>query len=221
MRSLTIETAESVIEEYGVDLRYHVGTMIELPRAALLADKVAVHADFFSFGTNDLTQMTYGLSRDDMGKFFPDYQRAGLMPTSPLSVFDVDSVGQLVEIGTTRGRQGNRASRWACAASTVVIRSAWASSTVSVWTTSAARPSVFPWLVSRRPMRLWGCCTEPPSFAAWRSTVPPATTRSSMVNQPTRWARYSRTVASVWCTAVAASDSWARSPMVRSRAAVR
>jgi pyruvate,orthophosphate dikinase len=107
MRQLTIATAEEVIEEYDVDLQYHVGTMIELPRAALLADRVAEHADFFSFGTNDLTQMTYGLSRDDMGKFFPDYQRAGLMPVSPLSVFDVDGVGQLVEIATTKGRAGN------------------------------------------------------------------------------------------------------------------
>ena len=78
--------------------------MIELPRAALLADKVAQSADFFSFGTNDLTQMTYGLSRDDMGKFFPAYQREGLMPSSPLAEFDIDGVGQLVQIGTERGR---------------------------------------------------------------------------------------------------------------------
>jgi pyruvate,orthophosphate dikinase len=81
--------------------------MIELPRAALIADRIAAHADFFSFGTNDLTQMTYGLSRDDMGKFFPDYQRAGLMRESPLAVFDVEGVGQLVEIGSRRGREGN------------------------------------------------------------------------------------------------------------------
>jgi pyruvate,orthophosphate dikinase len=107
MRELVAETAERVIAEYGLGPEYKIGTMIELPRAALLADRVAAHADFFSFGTNDLTQMTYGLSRDDMGKFFPDYQRAGLMPTSPLSVFDVEGVGQLVQMGTERGRQGN------------------------------------------------------------------------------------------------------------------
>ena len=107
MRALVVEVAETVIAEYGVDLRYLVGTMIELPRAALLARELAAHADFFSFGTNDLTQMTYGLSRDDMGKFFPDYQRAGLMPESPLAVFDVPGVGQLVQMGTERGRAGN------------------------------------------------------------------------------------------------------------------
>jgi pyruvate,orthophosphate dikinase len=107
MRALVVATAEQVIEEYGVDVRYLVGTMIELPRAALLAERIAAHADFFSFGTNDLTQMTYGLSRDDMGKFFPDYQRAGLMKDSPLSVFDIEGVGQLVEMGTQRGRVGN------------------------------------------------------------------------------------------------------------------
>jgi pyruvate,orthophosphate dikinase len=111
MRNLVVEVAEEVIAEYGPTsaVTYTVGTMIELPRACLLADQIAVFADFFSFGTNDLTQTTYGLSRDDMGKFFPAYQREGLMPTSPLAVFDVDGVGQLVEMGTTRGRQGKRA----------------------------------------------------------------------------------------------------------------
>lgn len=104
MRALVVETAEAVIAEYGKGPDYLVGTMIELPRAALTADQVAKHADFFSFGTNDLTQMTYGMSRDDMGKFFPDYQRAGLLPESPLAVFDTEGVGQLVQMGTERGR---------------------------------------------------------------------------------------------------------------------
>jgi pyruvate,orthophosphate dikinase len=108
MRNLVVEMAESVIAEYGAGPKYTVGTMIELPRAALLADKIAVHADFFSFGTNDLTQTTYGLSRDDMGKFFPAYQREGLMPTSPLAVFDIEGVGQLVEMATVRGRSAKR-----------------------------------------------------------------------------------------------------------------
>ena len=103
-RDEVVGVAESVIAEHGQQLEYAIGTMIELPRAALLADKVAEHADFFSFGTNDLTQMTYGLSRDDMGKFFPAYQREGLMPDSPLAQFDIEGVGQLVEIGTKRGR---------------------------------------------------------------------------------------------------------------------
>jgi pyruvate,orthophosphate dikinase len=113
MRNLVVEAAEAVIEEYSrdgrrPDVRYTVGTMIELPRAALLADQISPHADFFSFGTNDLTQTTYGLSRDDMGKFFPAYQREGLMPTSPLAVFDIEGVGQLVKMGVERGRSTQR-----------------------------------------------------------------------------------------------------------------
>jgi pyruvate,orthophosphate dikinase len=104
MRALVVEVAEQVIGEHGVGPSYVVGTMIELPRAALVADQIAKHADFFSFGTNDLTQMVYGVSRDDMGKFFPDYQREGLMPVSPLAVFDVEGVGQLVQMGAERGR---------------------------------------------------------------------------------------------------------------------
>jgi len=105
MRALVIETAEQTIAEYGAGPEYRVGTMIELPRAALMADEIAVHADFFSFGTNDLTQMTYGFSRDDMGKFFPDYQRTGILVDSPLAVFDTQGVGKLVEMGTRLGRQ--------------------------------------------------------------------------------------------------------------------
>ena len=104
VREMVVQTAEQVMAENGTTLEYLVGTMIELPRAALLADQIALHADFFSFGTNDLTQMTYGFSRDDMGKFFPAYLREGLLAESPLSVFDVDGVGQLVELGTQRGR---------------------------------------------------------------------------------------------------------------------
>ncbi|MCB9663563.1 MAG: pyruvate, phosphate dikinase [Alphaproteobacteria bacterium] len=107
MRGLVVETAERVLTEHGVTLKYKVGSMIELPRAALLADSVAVHADFFSFGTNDLTQMVFGFSRDDMGKFFPDYQRLGLLPESPLATFDTEGVGQLVKLGSERGRAGN------------------------------------------------------------------------------------------------------------------
>ncbi len=104
MRQLVVDTAEAVMAEYGTGPEYLVGTMIELPRAALLADQVAEHADFFSFGTNDLTQMTFGFSRDDMGKFFPDYQRTGLLAESPLAVFDTEGVGQLVQMGTSKGR---------------------------------------------------------------------------------------------------------------------
>ena len=107
MRALVVETAEEVMGKKGQRCDYKVGTMIELPRAAVLAKQIALHADFFSFGTNDLTQMTYGFSRDDMGKFFPAYLREGILHDSPLSVFDTEGVGELVEMGTKRGRHAN------------------------------------------------------------------------------------------------------------------
>jgi pyruvate,orthophosphate dikinase len=78
--------------------------MIELPRAALMADKIAAYADFFSFGTNDLTQTTFGLSRDDSGRFLPAYVKHKILPDDPFQVLDRDGVGQLVQIGTERGR---------------------------------------------------------------------------------------------------------------------
>ena len=106
-RKHAVEVAEQVLAEHGLEIAYKVGTMIELPRAALTAKEIARHADFFSFGTNDLTQMTYGFSRDDMGKFFPGYLREGILSDSPLAVFDVEGVGQLVKIGTERGRHAN------------------------------------------------------------------------------------------------------------------
>jgi pyruvate, orthophosphate dikinase len=107
MRALVVEAAEAVIAEYGGGPDYLIGTMIELPRAALTADKIARHADFFSYGTNDLTQMTWGFSRDDMGKFFADYQRQGILRESPLAVFDVEGVGQLVEISAAKAREAS------------------------------------------------------------------------------------------------------------------
>jgi pyruvate, orthophosphate dikinase len=103
-RAVIVEVAETIMAEQGVDLRYKVGTMVELPRACLMAADIAKHADFFSFGTNDLTQMTYGFSRDDMGSFLPAYLQAGVVKDSPLAHFDVEGVGQLVQIGTERGR---------------------------------------------------------------------------------------------------------------------
>ena len=105
MRKLVNETAQQTLSELGSDLDYLVGTMIELPRACLLADQIAEHADFFSFGTNDLTQMTWGFSRDDMSKFFPAYMHNGLLQGSPLATFDSEGVGQLVKIGVERGRK--------------------------------------------------------------------------------------------------------------------
>jgi len=104
MRSLVADCAEQVLAEYGVDIEYRIGTMIEVPRAALMAAQIAPHADFFSFGTNDLTQLSYGFSRDDMGKYFPEYQRQGLLRESPLAVFDTQGTGQLVQMATETGR---------------------------------------------------------------------------------------------------------------------
>jgi len=96
--------AEKVFAEKGDRIDYLVGTMIEIPRAALTADHIAVEADFFSFGTNDLTQMTLGYSRDDAGKFLPDYLNRGILKQDPFQVLDQNGVGLLVEIGVNRGR---------------------------------------------------------------------------------------------------------------------
>jgi len=97
-------TAEKVFAERGKRVHYLVGTMIEIPRAALVADTVAEAAEFFSFGTNDLTQMTFGYSRDDIGKFLPIYLEKGLLKHDPFQVLDQEGVGQLVEMGTRKGR---------------------------------------------------------------------------------------------------------------------
>ena len=104
LREWAADTAEQVLAELGESVDYKIGTMIELPRACLTADRVAEHADFFSFGTNDLTQMTWGFSRDDMGKFFNAYMHEGLLKDSPLATFDVEGVGQLVETAVKKGR---------------------------------------------------------------------------------------------------------------------
>ncbi|HEX3559276.1 MAG TPA: pyruvate, phosphate dikinase [Pyrinomonadaceae bacterium] len=98
------EVARQVTGEHGMNVSYLVGTMIELPRAALTADKIAEHADFFSFGTNDLTQTTFGLSRDDSGRFLSKYVEVKILPDDPFQVLDREGVGQLVKIGTGRGR---------------------------------------------------------------------------------------------------------------------
>jgi pyruvate,orthophosphate dikinase len=103
-RELIEEVARQVLGENGMKLDYTVGTMIELPRAALTADKIAEYADFFSFGTNDLTQTTYGLSRDDSGRFLSAYVEMKVMPDDPFQVLDRDGVGQLVRMGTELGR---------------------------------------------------------------------------------------------------------------------
>ncbi len=104
-RELTVRIAEAVLAEAGVRVPYTVGTMIEVPRAALVAEQIAHEAAFFSFGTNDLTQLTYGYSRDDVGKFLPLYLEKELLPRDPFRVLDQDGVGELVRFGIERGRR--------------------------------------------------------------------------------------------------------------------
>ena len=98
------DVAREVTGEHGMKIEYAVGTMIELPRAALTAGKIAEHADFFSFGTNDLTQTTFGLSRDDSGRFLPAYIDRKILSDDPFQVLDREGVGELVRFGTERGR---------------------------------------------------------------------------------------------------------------------
>ncbi|CAN5546774.1 pyruvate, phosphate dikinase [soil metagenome] len=103
-REVIDEVAQQVIGEHGMTVEYHVGTMIELPRAALMAGSIAAHADFFSFGTNDLTQTTFGLSRDDSGRFLPSYIERRILPEDPFQMLDRAGVGQLIRLGSERGR---------------------------------------------------------------------------------------------------------------------
>jgi len=108
LREEVVEVAEEVIKDRGVQFEYKIGTMIELPRAALCADKIAKFADFFSFGTNDLTQSTFGFSRDDAeGKFIPIYIEKKIIEDDPFQILDQEGVGELVKIGTERGRKVN------------------------------------------------------------------------------------------------------------------
>ena len=104
-KAVVKKVADEVITENGVKVEYLIGTMIEIPRAALTADEVAQEAEFFSFGTNDLTQMAFGFSRDDAGKFLAEYEAKGILPEDPFQVLDQTGVGQLVEIAVNKGRQ--------------------------------------------------------------------------------------------------------------------
>jgi pyruvate,orthophosphate dikinase len=103
-REAAEEVCKEVLSESNADVEYDIGTMIEIPRACLVADKVAEHAEFFSFGTNDLTQMTFGYSRDDVGTFVPEYVEREILDRDPFQVLDQDGVGQLVKMGIERGR---------------------------------------------------------------------------------------------------------------------
>ena len=105
LKAMTDRVAARVMKKKGAKVRYMVGTMIEIPRAALVADKIAEEAEFFSFGTNDLTQLTFGYSRDDAGTFLPTYVDRGILPADPFQTLDIEGTGQLLEIGTKLGRQ--------------------------------------------------------------------------------------------------------------------
>ena len=105
VKDIITSTADSIIKENNSNLEYTVGTMIEIPRAALTADEIAKHAEFFSFGTNDLTQMTYGFSRDDAGKFLNDYYKKNIFESDPFAKIDRDGVGKLMKIGAELGRK--------------------------------------------------------------------------------------------------------------------
>jgi pyruvate,orthophosphate dikinase len=105
LTALIEKTAESCGFQRGGELTYSIGTMIELPRAALQAGEIAQTAEFFSFGTNDLTQTTLGISRDDAGSFLPDYQRQGIFAADPFASIDTEGVGELVKIAAERGRK--------------------------------------------------------------------------------------------------------------------
>ena len=104
VKDVVVEIAELVKKEKNSDIQYHIGTMIEIPRAALTADKIAEEAEFFSFGTNDLTQMTFGFSRDDAGKFLDSYYKAKIYESDPFARLDQEGVGQLVKMAVEKGR---------------------------------------------------------------------------------------------------------------------
>jgi len=104
-RGIIEEVAVQVLGAMNEDVGHTVGTMIELPRAALIADRIAASAAFFSFGTNDLTQTTFGLSRDDAGRFLPDYLERGILSDDPFQVLDQDGVGKLITLAVDAGRR--------------------------------------------------------------------------------------------------------------------
>jgi pyruvate,orthophosphate dikinase len=109
LKKRAIQVAEECMKAAGTKVEYQIGTMIELPRAALTADQIAEEAEFFSFGTNDLTQMTFGFSRDDIKGFMPTYLKEKILPIDPFQSIDVNGVGQLIDMGVRKGRESRKA----------------------------------------------------------------------------------------------------------------
>jgi pyruvate,orthophosphate dikinase len=109
LKKRAVAVAEECMKKAGTKVEYQIGTMIELPRAALTADAIAAEAEFFSFGTNDLTQMTFGFSRDDIKGFMPTYLKEKILPVDPFQSIDVNGVGQLIDIGVKKGRESRKA----------------------------------------------------------------------------------------------------------------
>ena len=107
VKSVIVEEVEKVLKENNIKMKYHVGTMIEIPRAALLSGEIASEAEFYSFGTNDLTQMTFGFSRDDVTKFLPDYYGNKILEEDPFKTLDQNGVGKLVSMAVKLGRGTN------------------------------------------------------------------------------------------------------------------
>ena len=108
LKAVIKETADALIAEAGVTLEYKIGTMVETPRAALVGGQVGAEAEFISYGTNDLTQMTFGFSRDDAGKFLKEYAAKGILPNDPFAAVDQEGVGQLVEMCTKNAKAANK-----------------------------------------------------------------------------------------------------------------
>ena len=105
VKNIVVETINQVFEEQNYKLDYKIGTMIEIPRAAITADKIAEEAEFFSFGTNDLTQMTFGFSRDDAGKFLGDYYSKQIFESDPFARIDQEGVGELIKMAVEKGKK--------------------------------------------------------------------------------------------------------------------
>ena len=156
VKDVVVKTADALIAEAGVDMKYEVGTMIEIPRAALTAGEIAKEADFFSFGTNDLTQMTFGFSRDDAAKFLTAYYDNKIYESDPFQHLDQTASAAWSRWLPMTAAKPTPTWVWASAASMAATPAASSSATTSAWTTSAALRSACPspvWLPLRLPSR--------------------------------------------------------------------